>query len=193
MDGSPPEPMEHAVYKDLSREGEAEARIACVAQPPHRPRRRASARVHTRCGARWIRWGSQEVGWEVDSSGLLAGEEVARLAARLAAARCVHLFLERVEADGAHHDIVSHDVARRSIEPERVRELEALLDGGLDLVARHIFFDPRDIESRLFRSGKRARLVRLVAAAEQLLMELEILLAMLILHTHHGRYMRCLD
>src|SRR5262249_14287892 len=60
--------------------------------------------------------------------GLLAAEKVAHLAGRLAAARGIHLFLERVEADGAHHDIAAHDVARRAVEPERVGELEALLD-----------------------------------------------------------------
>src|SRR5262249_60088678 len=117
-------------------------------------------------------------------------EKVAHLAGRLAAARGIHLFLERVEADGAHHDIAAHDVARRAVEPERVGELEALLDGGLDLVARHIFFDARDIESDLFRGCKRASLVRLAAAAEQLLMELEILLAILILHAYRLRNLR---
>src|SRR6266481_1103334 len=125
--------------------------------------------------------------------GSLAGEEVAHLAGRLAAARGIHLFLERVEADSTDHHIAAHDVARRPVEPERVREFEVLLDGGLDLVARHVFFDSRDIESRVLRGGKRARFVRLAAPAEQLLMELEIFLATLILHAHRRRNLRRLN
>src|SRR6516225_10862185 len=51
-------------------------------------------------------------------------------AGRLAAARAVDLFLERVQADRADEDIVAHDVAGRAVETERLGELEVLLDRG---------------------------------------------------------------
>src|SRR6516164_10245081 len=41
-------------------------------------------------------------------------------AGRLAAARAVDLFLERVQADRADEDIVAHDVAGRAVEAERL-------------------------------------------------------------------------
>src|SRR5215469_5958851 len=43
-------------------------------------------------------------------------------AGRLAAARAVDLFLERVQADRADEDIVAHDVAGRAVEAERLGE-----------------------------------------------------------------------
>src|SRR5207342_1065106 len=88
---------------------------------------------------------------------------------RLAAAGGVDVFLELVEADGADHDIGADHVARRAVEPKLFGELQVLLDGLANLVAGQIFFDPRDVESGLLGGGKRACLVGLTAAAEQLL------------------------
>src|SRR5215831_725029 len=98
-------------------------------------------------------------------------------AGRLAAARAVDLFLERIQADRADEDIVAHDVAGRAVEAERLGELEVFLDRGFDLVARHVLLDPRDVEADVLGGRERARQVRLATAAEQLLMEFEIFLA----------------
>src|SRR6266404_1416405 len=115
-------------------------------------------------------------------------------AGRFAAARAVDLFLERVQADRADEDIVANDVAGRAVEAERLGELEVFLDRGLDLVARHVLLDPRDVETDLLGGRECARQVRLAAPAEQLLMEFEIFLAAgLVLHAHGRRNLRCLD
>src|SRR5262249_2337236 len=112
------------------------------------------------------------------------------LAARLAAACGVNLFLKRIETDRADHDVVAHHVARGAVEAERVGELEALFDGGFDLVARHVLLEPCDVEPCILRRGECARPVRLAAPAEQLLMEVEIFLAARVLHAHRRRDLR---
>src|SRR6266852_2258019 len=104
---------------------------------------------------------------------------------RLAAARGVDLLLERAEADRADHDL-----AGRAVEPERLGELEALLDLRLDLVAPHVLLDARDVEADFLGDRERARLVRLAAAAEQLEVELEVFLAGLVLHARGRRDLR---
>src|SRR5262249_14451741 len=115
-------------------------------------------------------------------------------AGRLAAARAVDLFFERLQADGADEDIAAHDVARRAVEAERLGELEVLLNWGFDLVAGHVLLDPRDVEADVLRGRECARLVRLAAAAEQPLMEFEIFLAAgVVLHAHRRRNLRRLD
>src|SRR5215467_8332624 len=115
-------------------------------------------------------------------------------AGRLAAARAVDLFLERVQADRTDEDIVAHDVAGRAVEAERLGELEVFLDRGFDLVARHVLLDPRDVEADVLGGRERARQVRLATAAEQLLMEFEIFLAAgRVLHAHGRRNLRRLD
>src|SRR4051794_5854277 len=114
-------------------------------------------------------------------------------ARRLAATRRVDLFLERIGADGADDDISAHHVARRAVEAERLGELEALLDRGLHLVARHVLLDLGHVEADFLGDGEGTRLVRLSAAAEQLLMEFEIFLAGLVLHAHGRRDLRRLD
>src|SRR5215467_14283419 len=82
-------------------------------------------------------------------------------AGRLAAARAVDLFLERVQADRADEDIVAHDVAGRAVEADVL--------GGRECACK----------------------VRLAAAAEQLLMEFEIFLAAgRVLHAHGRRNLR---
>src|SRR5215470_2647294 len=112
-------------------------------------------------------------------------------AGRLAAARAVDLFLERVQADRADEDIVAHDVAGRAVEAERLGELKVLLDRGFDLVARHVLLDPRDVEADVLGGRECACEVRLAAAAEQLLMEFEIFLAAgRVLHAHGRRNLR---
>src|SRR6516162_9041605 len=112
-------------------------------------------------------------------------------AGRLAAARAVDLFLERVQADRADEDIVAHDVAGCAVEAERLGELEVLLDRGFDLVARHVLLDPRDVEADVLGGRERAREVRLAAPAKQLLMEFEIFLAAgRVLHAHSCRNLR---
>src|SRR5215831_20792439 len=101
----------------------------------------------------------------------------------LAAARDVDLLLERLEADRAHDHFFADHVARRAVEPERLGELPALLDRGEHLVAAHVLLDARHVEARLLGGLERARLVGLAAAAEQPLVEIEVLLA-LVLHAH---------
>src|SRR5712691_6612523 len=106
-------------------------------------------------------------------------------ARRLAATRVVDLFLEGLEADRAHHHVGADHVARRAVHPERLGDLVALLERCLDLVVCKVLLDPRDIEADFLRDRQRTRLVDRSAAAEQLLVELEILLAAgLVLHAH---------
>src|SRR4029077_5808080 len=134
MGGPAPRPTQHPLYRDLAYKGEVEAReqAASAGSLNRRPsRRRGNASSH-----------------EVARSGLASGRArgaAQSLAGRLAAACGVNLFLERIEADRADHDVVAHDVARRAVEAERVGELEAFFDGGFDLVARHVLLDPCDV------------------------------------------------
>src|SRR4029079_17781615 len=78
---------------------------------------------------------------------LMGIEDLPPSAARLAAARGIDLFPERLEADRADHDIVADHVARRAVEPERFGELETFLQGRLHLGARHILVEPRNVEA----------------------------------------------
>src|SRR5712671_4705138 len=131
MGGPAPRPTQHPLYRDLAYKGEAEAReqAASAGFLNRRPRVGAATRVHMRWpGAAWRRFESRGAAQS--------------LAGRLAAACGVNLFLERIEADRADHDVVAHDVARRAVEAERVGELEVLFDGGFDIVARHVLLDP---------------------------------------------------
>src|SRR5262245_16643404 len=86
--------------------------------------------------------------------GVITASALARggSACRLAATRGVNLFLKSIEADGADDDILAHHVARRAVEAQCLGELEAFLDRGLHLVARHVLFDLRDVEPDLLRS-----------------------------------------
>src|SRR5260370_9423621 len=72
-------------------------------------------------------------------------------AGRLAAARAVDLFLERVQAARADENIVAHAVAGRSVEAERLCELEVFLARSLAPVPRLALPDPRDPETHLPR------------------------------------------
>src|SRR5215831_16758583 len=107
-------------------------------------------------------------------------------AVRLAAAGDVDPLLEGIEADRADHQLGADHVARRAVDPERLGELHALLDRGAHLVAPHVLLDACDVESRLLGGGERARLVGLAAAAEQPLVEIEVLLAR-VLHADRDR------
>ncbi len=95
--------------------------------------------------------------------------------------------------DGADHDIVADDIAWRAVETERLGKLEALLKGRLDFGAREILFQARHVEADVLGYRKRAGLVGLAAAAEQLLVEFEVFLAGLVLHAHRDRDLRRLD
>ena len=64
---------------------------------------------------------------------------------------------------------------------------------ALDFGAREILFDLRHVEAGFLGRGHRARLVGLTAAAEQLLVEVEIFLAGRILHAHGDRDLGGLD
>src|SRR5262245_6604961 len=112
------------------------------------------------------------------------------LAARLAAARSVDLLLERLEADRANHNIVADYVAWRAIKPERFGKLEAFLQGRLHFGARNVLVEPRHVEADVLGDGQGARLVRLAATPEHLLVEFEIFLAGLVLHPNRDRDLR---
>src|SRR5215813_7856695 len=110
-------------------------------------------------------------------AGLLRQIRTAAVSAgRFAAARDADLLLEAVEADGADHDLLADDVARRAAEAHVLGELEVLLDGRLDLGAGEILIDLRGVEAGLFGRRHGARLVGRSPAAEQLLVEVEIFL-----------------
>src|SRR4029079_19061821 len=55
-----------------------------------------------------------------------------RSAGRLAAARGVDLFFQRGKADGADHDVVADDIARRAVQAELLGELETLFQTAVD-------------------------------------------------------------
>src|SRR5688572_28808705 len=104
--------------------------------------------------------------------------------------RGLDLLPQHREADGPDHHVVVDDVAWRAVEPERLGELHAFLQGRLDLVALEVLLQPRHVEADFLGDGKRARLVDLAAPGEQLLVEFEILLAGLVLHPHRDRDLR---
>src|SRR5450631_818202 len=58
---------------------------------------------------------------------------VALTAGRLAAARGVDLFLQPGKADGAHDHVGADHIARRTVEAERLGELEILVERGFHL------------------------------------------------------------
>src|SRR5450631_3777575 len=60
---------------------------------------------------------------------------VALAAGRLAAARGVDLFLQSGKADGAHDHVGADHIARRTVEAERLGELEVLVERGFHLGA----------------------------------------------------------
>src|SRR5262249_8903450 len=103
-------------------------------------------------------------------------------AGRLAAACDADLLLQAVKADSADHDLLADHIARRTVQPHVFGELEVLFDGCLDLGAGEIFLDLRGVEASVLCRGHRPGLVRRTAAAEQLLVEVEIFLAGGILH-----------
>ena len=59
--------------------------------------------------------------------------------------------------------------------------------------ARYVLLEARHVEADVLGDSQRARLVRLTAPAEQLLMEFEVLLARLVLHVDRNRDLRRLD
>src|SRR5215469_596081 len=150
------------LYRELARKGEAERRPGGL-KPRPRPTGQQQSTAPTRAPSS---------------------------AGRLAAARGVQLFLEGAEPDRADHHVAANDVARRAVETERLGELEALLELRFHLVARHVLLDLRHVEADLLGDRQRARLVGLAAAAEQLLVELEIFLAGLVLHARRGGDLR---
>src|SRR5882672_2448491 len=98
-------------------------------------------------------------------------------ARRLAAAGDADLFPQAVDADRADHHLLADHVARRAVHAHRLRELEVFLDRGADFRARTVLLELRDIEAGVLGGGQRARLVGLALAGEELLGEVEILLA----------------
>src|SRR5215469_7842539 len=113
-------------------------------------------------------------------------------AAGLAAAGDVDLLLERGEPDGADHDLLADDVARRAVEAERLGDLHVLIDRGAHLVGRHVLLQARHVEAGLLGGRERVRQVGLTAAAEQPLVEIEVLLAR-VLHADRDRDLGGLD
>src|SRR6185437_2911768 len=103
----------------------------------------------------------------------------ARLSAagRFAAAGHADLFLEPLEPDRADHDLLADHIARRAVHAHGLGEFEVLLDGGLHLGACQILVEPRHVDAGILGGGQRMGLVGRSAATEQLLVEVEILLA----------------
>src|SRR6266540_5455378 len=159
------------LYRELARKGEAEAR-----EQDGRSLRRAAACVTKTCRGTRLIFGPGAAQRRGSACGL-------------AAARGINLFFERVDTDRADDDIGANHIARRAVEAERLGELEAFFEGGFDLVARHVLLQACHVESDVLRGCERARQVRLAASAEQLLMEFEIFLAALVLHTHRRSHL----
>src|SRR3954468_12990588 len=92
-------------------------------------------------------------------------------ARRLAAAGEADLFPQGVDADRADHDLLADHVARGAVHPHRFRELVVLFQGGADFGAADILVELRHVDAGFLGRRKRAGLVGLAAAAEQLLVE----------------------
>src|SRR5260370_5939603 len=104
--------------------------------------------------------------------------------------RGADLLLERRQADGADDNFGADDIARGAVEPQCLGDAHVLLERGLGFVAGHVLFDARHVEADLLRDRERMGPVGLASAAEQLLMELEILFAGRVLHAHFDRDLR---
>ena len=87
------------------------------------------------------------------------------------------LLFQFVEPDGAHHHLVADHVGRRAADAERIGELHVLVDRRLHLVAVHVLLEAGHIETDLLGDGERARLVGRAAAAEELLVKLDVFLS----------------
>src|SRR5580692_1749421 len=105
------------------------------------------------------------------------GDQSGRRRRKILLPRRRDFLLQRVEADGAHHQFGADHIARRAADAEGVGELHVLVDGGLDFVAVHILLDPRHVEAGVLGGRERVRLVGRTAAAKKLLMEFDVLLA----------------
>src|ERR1044072_4429355 len=97
-------------------------------------------------------------------------------------ARGLDLLSEAGEPDRADDDIVADHGARRAVEPQRLGELHALFVRLAHRVPLQVLLHARDVEAWVLGGAERLRLAALAAATEQLLMEVEIFLAGLILH-----------
>jgi hypothetical protein len=113
-----------------------------------------------------------------------AGGRPGASAGGLAAAGLLTLALQRFEAHGADHDVVADHVARRAVEAEPLGELEAFLEARARPLRSSCRARSGPRRGRPPWHGERARAVDLAAAGEQLLVEVEILLAGLVLHAH---------
>src|SRR5216684_6417914 len=104
--------------------------------------------------------------------------------------RGADLLLERRQADRADDNFGADDIARGAVEPQCLGDAHVLLERGLGFVAGHVLFDARHVEADLLGDRERMGPVGLASAAEQLLMELEILFAGRVLHAHRHRNLR---
>ena len=87
------------------------------------------------------------------------------------------LLLQAVDADRADHDFIADHIAWGAADAERVGELHALIDRLFHLVAVHVLLDARHVEADFLGDRERARLVGRAAAAQQLLVKFDVLLA----------------
>src|SRR6266404_1984366 len=107
----------------------------------------------------------------------LFDRQICRSTGRLAAASDADFFPKAIEADRADHDLLAYHIAPRAVHAHRFGELEVFLKRGAHFRTRDILLDPRDIEAGVLGGRHRTCLIGLAAAAEQLLMKVEIFLA----------------
>src|ERR1700761_18630 len=85
------------------------------------------------------------------------------------------LLAQRIEADGADHDFLADHVARGAVDAERLGELHVLLDRLFHLVAAHVAFETRHVESDFLGDRERTRLVGGATSAQELLVKFDVL------------------
>src|SRR5208283_1319480 len=83
----------------------------------------------------------------------------------------IDLVPELIVADRADDDILADDEGRRAIDLQRVSELHALVESGLDVGALHVLGEPVHVEPELLGDRERLSLADRPARRKQLRME----------------------
>src|SRR5215469_10779800 len=97
------------------------------------------------------------------------------------------------DTDRTKEEVIAYHVAGRAADADRAGELDVLGDRRTDLIARHVAFERSEVEALIQRRHERPLLANRAAAAQELLMEAEILLSAGVLHAHRHRNARRLN
>src|SRR5271163_4157096 len=106
---------------------------------------------------------------------------------RRSRARPFNALLQPRKANCAKNDLSTDDVAWRTGEAKRASKFHIFAQSCSHLIARRVSLDPRHVQVLILRRGESLFRARGSGAAEQLLVEREILSAVRILHAHSDR------